>query len=81
METHILYANDIKNQDLSIFVKLIYNNFIELTEEDRRELEAIRARSTGPQGDCYELENDAEGRHGRIMRRNQNSLEDKPWPG
>lgn len=53
----------------------------ELTAQDRAELEAIRARRTGPEGDCYELENDAEGRHGRIMRRNQNSLEDKPWPG
>ncbi|NDA46132.1 MAG: aldo/keto reductase [Alphaproteobacteria bacterium] len=54
---------------------------IALSEEDRRELEAVRSRRMGPQGDCYELENDAEGRHGRIMRRNQNSLEDKPWPG
>ena len=52
-----------------------------LTDADRAALEAIRARRTGPEGDCYELENDAVGRHGRIMRRNQNSLEDKPWPG
>jgi GNAT superfamily N-acetyltransferase len=35
METNILYANDIKKQDLSLFVKLIYNNFIELTEEEK----------------------------------------------
>lgn len=52
-----------------------------LTDADRAALEAIRARRTGPEGDCYELENDATGRHGRIMRRNQNSLEDRPWPG
>jgi ribosomal protein S18 acetylase RimI-like enzyme len=35
MDTNILYANDIKKQDLSLLVKLIYNNFIELTEEDK----------------------------------------------
>jgi ribosomal protein S18 acetylase RimI-like enzyme len=35
MDTNVLYANDIKKQDLSLFVKLIYNNFIELTEENK----------------------------------------------
>jgi len=35
MDTIILYSKDIKNQDLTLFVKLIYNNFIELTEEDK----------------------------------------------
>ena len=30
MDTVILYSKDIKNQDLTLFVKLIYNNFIEL---------------------------------------------------
>ena len=54
---------------------------IALTDADRAELAAIRARSIGPEGDCYEQENDRAGRHGRIMRHNQNSLEDKPWPG
>jgi aryl-alcohol dehydrogenase-like predicted oxidoreductase len=54
---------------------------IALGDADRAELESIRARRQGPAGDCYELENDAQGRHGRIMRRNQNSLGDRPWPG
>jgi aryl-alcohol dehydrogenase-like predicted oxidoreductase len=54
---------------------------IALTDADRTALDAIRARRTGPEGDCYELENDRTGRHGRIMRPNQNALEDKPWPG
>ncbi len=54
---------------------------IALTDADRAALEAIRARRTGPAGDCYELENDRTGRHGRIMRPNQNALEDRPWPG
>jgi ribosomal protein S18 acetylase RimI-like enzyme len=35
METIILYSKDIKNQDLTLFVKLIYNNFIELSNEDK----------------------------------------------
>jgi aryl-alcohol dehydrogenase-like predicted oxidoreductase len=54
---------------------------LQLDDEDRAALAAICARRTGPLGDCYELENDLEGRHGRIMRRNQNKLEDRPWPG
>ncbi len=54
---------------------------IALTDADRAALEAIRTRRTGPSGDCYELENDRTGRHGRIMRPNQNALEDRPWPG
>lgn len=54
---------------------------ITLADSDRTMLAAICARRRGPLGDCYELENDATGRHGGIMRRNQNSLEDKPWPG
>lgn len=52
---------------------------IALTDADRARLAAICARRGGPLGDCYELENDRTGRHGRIMRPNQNSLEDKPW--
>lgn len=54
---------------------------IALTGDDRAALEAIRSRRAGPEGDCYELENDRTGRHGRIMRPNQNALEDKPWTG
>jgi aryl-alcohol dehydrogenase-like predicted oxidoreductase len=51
---------------------------IVLTDADRAALAAIRDRRAGPDGDCYELENDRTGRHGRIMRPNQNALEDKP---
>jgi aryl-alcohol dehydrogenase-like predicted oxidoreductase len=54
---------------------------IGLTEEDRSMLAAICARRRGPLGDCYELESDRTGRHGRIMRPNQNVLEDRPWSG
>ena len=54
---------------------------IALDASDRAQLAAICARRGGPLGDCYELENELTGRHGSIMRRNQNSLEDKPWPG
>jgi diketogulonate reductase-like aldo/keto reductase len=54
---------------------------IMLSDADRAQLAGICDRRTGPQGDCYELENDRTGRHGSIMRHNQNSLEDKPWPG
>ncbi|MBU3739384.1 MAG: aldo/keto reductase, partial [Rhodoferax sp.] len=54
---------------------------ISLTDSDRASLAAICDRRVGPLGDCYELENDRTGRHGSIMRHNQNSLEDKPWPG
>lgn len=54
---------------------------IALSDADRAQLAAICDRRTGPQGDCYELEIDPTSRHGSIMRRNQNSLEDKPWPG
>jgi aryl-alcohol dehydrogenase-like predicted oxidoreductase len=52
---------------------------IALSDDDRARLAAITARRSGPEGDCYELENDRTGRHGRIMRPNQNALEDKPW--
>lgn len=54
---------------------------LSLDDDDRAALAAICARRTGPLGDCYELETDQSGRHGRIMRRNQNKLEDRPWPG
>jgi hypothetical protein len=54
---------------------------LQLDDDDRAALSAICDRRRGPLGDCYELESDSEGRHGRIMRRNQNKLEDRPWPG
>jgi len=47
---------------------------IALTDPDRAQLEAITSRATGPLGDCYQLENDRTGRHGSIMRYNQNVL-------
>lgn len=52
---------------------------IALTDADRTALAAICARRAGPLGDCYELENDRTGRHGRIMRTNQNAMEDRAW--
>ncbi len=52
---------------------------LRLQPEDLAALEQVCARSTGPLGDIYALENDIEGRHGRIMRRNQNQMEDQPW--
>jgi aryl-alcohol dehydrogenase-like predicted oxidoreductase len=54
---------------------------IALDESDRAALAGICARRTGPEGDCYELETDRQGKHWRIMRPNQNQLEDRPWPG
>ena len=50
---------------------------IELTDRDRREIEAVRGRSTGPQGSVYGLERDVTGRHGRIMKYNLNSGDDR----
>lgn len=47
---------------------------IVLTDEERAALAAICARRTGPAGDCYELESDRTGRHGSIMRYNQNEM-------
>lgn len=35
MEVLTLYPEDIKKQDLTIFIDLIYNNFIELSEEEK----------------------------------------------
>lgn len=45
---------------------------IELTEIEMAQLDAVLAKRTGPAGDCYDVERDKEGRHGRIMRYNQN---------
>jgi aryl-alcohol dehydrogenase-like predicted oxidoreductase len=47
---------------------------------DLVELDAVCRRRSGPPGDIYELENDRQGKHGRIMRQNQNQMEDQPWP-
>jgi aryl-alcohol dehydrogenase-like predicted oxidoreductase len=41
-------------------------------EDDRRAIDAILARRTGPEGDTFTLERDREGRHGRIMHYNLN---------
>lgn len=45
---------------------------IRLTAADTARLDVLLARRTGPNGDCYDIERDKEGRHGRIMRYNQN---------
>ncbi|MBL0371987.1 aldo/keto reductase [Rhizobium sp. KVB221] len=46
---------------------------MELTAEDRARIEAVIARSTGPEGDVYTLERDRTGRHGSIMHYNLNA--------
>lgn len=46
---------------------------LHLTEADLAEIEAVTQRGRGPAGDCYGLENDRSGPHGRIMRYNQNA--------
>ena len=45
---------------------------IRLTAADMAEIAAVTDRRTGPLGDCYDLERDKTGRHGSIMRYNQN---------
>jgi aryl-alcohol dehydrogenase-like predicted oxidoreductase len=47
---------------------------LRLTAEDLAGIEAIASQGGGPGGDCYQLENDREGPHGRIMRYNQNRI-------
>jgi aryl-alcohol dehydrogenase-like predicted oxidoreductase len=42
-----------------------------LTDADRAALANICAQRSGPAGDCYELETDWEGAHGRIITPNQ----------
>jgi aryl-alcohol dehydrogenase-like predicted oxidoreductase len=41
---------------------------LRLNDADRRQIDAVLKRATGPTGDVYELERDRSGRHGRIMR-------------
>jgi len=45
---------------------------LRLDTQDLALLAPLLARRTGPAGDCYDIERDKEGRHGRIMRYNQN---------
>lgn len=45
---------------------------LRLDAQDNALLTPILTRRTGPNGDCYDIERDKEGRHGRIMRYNQN---------
>ena len=45
---------------------------LRLDAQDHALLTPLLARRTGPAGDCYDIERDKEGRHGRIMRYNQN---------
>ncbi len=44
-----------------------------LDDDDLALIHAVTDRRTGPEGDCYDLERDKDGRHGRIMRYNQNA--------
>lgn len=46
-----------------------------LDDDDVAAIDAVLSRRQGPEGDCYDLERDKDGRHGRIMRYNQNALE------
>jgi len=52
----------------------------ELDADDNRALDAVLSRRQGPEGDCYDLERDKDGRHGRIMRYNQNALDTPAAP-
>ncbi|MBI1776256.1 MAG: aldo/keto reductase [Proteobacteria bacterium] len=45
-----------------------------LTQEDLAEIALVTDNRRGPPGDCYQLENDRNGPHGRIMRYNQNKI-------
>lgn len=49
-----------------------------LSESDRARIALVTDERSGPQGDCYQLENDRTGRHGSIMRYNQNALPNRP---
>ncbi|WP_341913324.1 aldo/keto reductase [Ferrovibrio terrae] len=45
---------------------------LRLDTVDRTALDAVLAQRQGPPGDCYDIERDKTGRHGRIMRYNLN---------
>lgn len=49
---------------------------INLTQKDRRDIQAVLDRARGPAGPVYALERDREGPHGRIMKYNLNRLEE-----
>ena len=44
-----------------------------LEKDDHAAIAAVLGRRAGPPGDCYDLERDKDGRHGRIMRYNQST--------
>ncbi len=46
---------------------------VTLSAEDQAELRAVLDRRQGPHGDVFGLERDTEGRHGKIMKYNLNS--------
>jgi aryl-alcohol dehydrogenase-like predicted oxidoreductase len=45
---------------------------LRLDAADRAALDAVLSKRQGPPGDCYDIERDKTGRHGRIMRYNLN---------
>lgn len=45
---------------------------LQLTAAEHAALDAVLAKRSGPPGDCYDIERDKTGRHGRIMRYNLN---------
>ena len=47
-----------------------------LSDEDFAEIAAVTGRRKGPDGDCFDLERDKTGRHGRIMKYNLNEDDD-----
>lgn len=49
-----------------------------LDAEDHARLDAVLARSGGPEGPVFGLESDRSGRHGRIMKYNLNTRPDAP---
>ena len=46
-----------------------------LDREDHAAVASVTARRIGPEGDCFDLERDREGRHGRIMRYDLNDAD------
>lgn len=45
---------------------------LRLSAAEQAALDAVLAKRSGPPGDCYDIERDKTGRHGRIMRYNLN---------
>lgn len=50
---------------------------VELTAQDRNEIETVRSRAKGPSGPVFGIERDITGRHGRIMKYNLNKGDDR----